>query len=524
VGSSVGYAYDQRGLLPSITCPDDKIVTYTRDALGRIDSVTYDGTLLANSYYLGDTVISKTLAHIKYTAAVDTLGRVTGETFTAISTGTPFMTHSYDYTGHSNRLDERNGIDYTFDGLGKLTAEDSTSYTSDILGNPTNAVDDGLTYGLDGEDRIVDVDDGGGVFAEYGYDRLGRRAKKAVDGIDTNFVYDLFGNVIAEYEDGSWSRDYIYGAVGEVVYMRSPQTSEMNDALANFIDFAEAWLCYPYCTQDELLWDVNADDQINLIDWAAADANDLSGAFLTNGYYLLTDFRNSVIGKVNPDGGVDEIFYDAWGTPYVSQGVDLEGLSILWNGYYYDYETGNYYLRNRYYSPLERRFLTEDPHGINPDENWNNPFGIQRQYADGYALQVYAKGDPVNNRDDWGLTTIIEYRNPGLTGHAGLLVDGRDYDFGPLSGSTGPGQSPWQGSRVNMTTDATTYALKLKKRGYMLAGPKKGIPCCKLKMRNAGICVKYVAVEWDGTEYHWLMRSCRNFVKDAKYKCCLIRK
>ncbi|HRT52266.1 MAG TPA: hypothetical protein P5279_17385, partial [Anaerohalosphaeraceae bacterium] len=83
MGSSVGYAYDQRGLLPSITCPDDKIVTYTRDALGRIDSVTYDGTLLANSYYLGDTVISKTLAHIKYTAAVDTLGRVTGETFTA---------------------------------------------------------------------------------------------------------------------------------------------------------------------------------------------------------------------------------------------------------------------------------------------------------------------------------------------------------------------------------------------------------------------------------------------------------
>ncbi|HRT52268.1 MAG TPA: RHS repeat-associated core domain-containing protein [Anaerohalosphaeraceae bacterium] len=401
--SSVAYTYDQRGLLASITYPNGKTVVYVRDALGRVESVSYEGKTLVEYGYLGDTVISRTLANIEYAAAVDTLGRVTGETFTAISTGTPFMTHSYDYTGHSYRLDERNGIDYTFDGLGKLTAEDSTSYTSDILGNPTNAVDDGLTYGLDNEDRIVDVDDGGGVFAEYGYDRLGRRAKKAVDGIDTNFVYDLFGNVIAEYEDGSWSRDYIYGAVGEVVYMRSPQTSEMNDALANFIDFAEAWLCYPYCTQDELLWDVNADDQINLIDWAAADANDLSGAFLTNGYYLLTDFRNSVIGKVNPDGGVDEIFYDAWGTPYVSQGVDLEGLSILWNGYYYDYETGNYYLRNRYYSPLERRFLTEDPHGINPDENWNNPFGVQRQYSDGCGLQVYAQGDPVNKRDAWGL-------------------------------------------------------------------------------------------------------------------------
>jgi len=186
-------------------------------------------------------------------------------------------------------------------------------------------------------------------------------------------------------------------------HMRSPQTSHMNDALANFIDFAEAWLCYPYCTQDELLWDINADDQINLIDWAAADANDLSGAFLTNGCYLLTDFRNSVIGKVNPDGGVDEISYDAWGTPYVSQGVDLEGLSILWNGYYFDNETGNYFLRNRYYSPPERRFLTQDPHGVNPDENWNNPFSIKDQYDDGCGLRVYAQGDPLNNRDDWGL-------------------------------------------------------------------------------------------------------------------------
>ncbi|HPD48640.1 MAG TPA: RHS repeat-associated core domain-containing protein [Anaerohalosphaeraceae bacterium] len=402
--SSVSYGYDQRGLLTSITYPDEKTVAYTRDALGRIDSVTYDGKTLVEYGYLGDTVISKTLAHIEYTAAVDTLGRVTGETFTAISTGTPFMTHSYDYTGHSNRLDERNGIDYTFDGLGKLTAEDSTSYTSDILGNPTNAPAGGLTYGLDDEDRIVDVDDGGGVFAEYGYDRLGRRARKTADGVGVNFVYDLFGNVIAEYEDGSWSRDYVYGAAGEVVYMRCPQTSEMNDALENLVDFAEAWLCCPDCTIEQLVWDVNEDDQVNLIDWTAAvEANNFDGAFLINGYYLLTDFRNSVIGKVNPGGSVDEISYDAWGIPYVSQGVDLEGLSILWNGYYYDMESGNYYLRNRYYSPLERRFLTEDPHGINPDENWNNPFDIQRQYSDGCGLQVYAQGDPVNNRDAWGL-------------------------------------------------------------------------------------------------------------------------
>lgn len=404
--SSVAYGYDQRGLLTSITYPNEKTVLYKRDAMGRIESVSYEGKTLVEYGYLGDTLISKTMpnADIEYMAAVDTLGRITGETFSDISTSTAFITNSYDYTSHSSRLDERNGIIYGFDTLGKLTSEDSTSYTSDILGNPTNASDDGLTYGLDNEDRIADVDDGGGIFAEYEYDRLGRQAKRSVSGADTHFVYDLFGNVIAEYEDGNWSHDYIYGAAGEVVYMRFPQTTEMNDALENFVGFIDAWLCYPGCTQDDLQWDSNADDQINLIDWAVAvDANDFAGAFMTNGRYLLTDFHNSVIGKVNLDGSVDEISYNAWGIPYVTQGADLEGLSIFWNGYYLDSESGNYYLRNRYYSPVERRFLTEDPHGINPDGNWNNPFGVRRQYSDGYGLRVYAQSDPVNNGDPWGL-------------------------------------------------------------------------------------------------------------------------
>lgn len=402
--SSVAYTYDQRGLLTSLTYPNEKTVVYKRDALGRVESVSYEDKTLVEYGYLGDRIISKTMANanIEYTAAVDTLGRITGETFSEIPTSQSFIANSYGYTSHSNRLDERNGIDYGFDTLGRVTGEDAMSYTCDILGNPTNAVDDGLTYGLDNEERIQQVSDALGVLGTYEYDRLGRRAKKTADGVDTNFVYDFFGNVIAEYSGGNWSRDYIYGGMGEVVYMRFPQTSEMNDALDNFVNFVDAWLCYPDCTQDDLQWDSNADNQINLIDWVA-DANDFAGAFVTNGRYLLTDFRNSVIGKVNLDGSVDEISYNAWGTPYVMQGTDIEGLSILWNGYFYDYETGDYYLRNRYYSPLERRFLTDDPHGINPDGTWSNGFDIQRQYSDGYGLQVYAQGDPVNNRDDWGL-------------------------------------------------------------------------------------------------------------------------
>ena len=200
--------------------------------------------------------------------------------------------------------------------------------------------------------------------------------------------------------------------------------------------------------------------------------------------------------------------------------------------HYYDMESGNYYLRNRYYSPFERRFLTEDPHGINPDENWNNPFDIQRQYSDGCGLQVYAQGDPVNNRDGWGLTTIIEYRNLGPLGHAGLLVDGRDIDFGPLSNITNEwvyaGISPWERSDGNNDQTgpdptANRYNLTMSRSWLrkMDAGPKKGVACCKLTLKNAAICVKYVSREWDGSPYLLGVQDCRTFVWEAATRCCL---
>ncbi|AQQ70728.1 hypothetical protein SMSP2_01089 [Limihaloglobus sulfuriphilus] len=162
------------------------------------------------------------------------------------------------------------------------------------------------------------------------------------------------GNVISEYEQigtGSinWARDYVYGAGGEVVYMQMPPDS-YTTVYEWFADFADAWLCSPDCSLEELAaWDTNNDDEIDsddLVEWVPVIADEV---FYSQRSYLLTDSRGSVIAKTNDVGGIDEIIYDAWGNASVAQGVDLQGLSVLWNGYYLDYETGNYYLRNRYY-------------------------------------------------------------------------------------------------------------------------------------------------------------------------------
>lgn len=191
------------------------------------------------------------------------------------------------------------------------------------------------------------------------------------------------------------------------IYINFFASATQIEGVANFLEFADAWLCAVPDGCFDSYWDRDDSNSINFIDFAMiADDGDFNGFCENQHRYILTDFHNSVVGITDANGVITEIAYNAWGTP--SYSGYIEGLSILWNGYYYDSETGNYYLRNRYYSPIERKFITEDPRGIKPDENWNNRFSILSQYDDGFGLEVYAEGDSINGRDDWGLACVYK--------------------------------------------------------------------------------------------------------------------
>ena len=56
-----------------------------------------------------------------------------------------------------------------------------------------------------------------------------------------------------------------------------------------------------------------------------------------------------------------EYDYDAYGNVVSCTENGIEN-PIRYAGYYYDTDTDNYYLKNRYYSPYQGRFLTEDPY------------------------------------------------------------------------------------------------------------------------------------------------------------------
>ena len=125
--------------------------------------------------------------------------------------------------------------------------------------------------------------------------------------------------------------------------------------------------------------------------------------------YVVTNALGDVIALYDKNGNaVVEYQYDAWGNIISiknGDGTALSGDAVAWNdinpfryrSYYYDAETGLYYLNSRYYDCETGRFLNSDDAsmlGVNQDFNsfnlfvycGNNP--IVREDASGHAWET----------------------------------------------------------------------------------------------------------------------------------------
>jgi RHS repeat-associated protein len=72
-------------------------------------------------------------------------------------------------------------------------------------------------------------------------------------------------------------------------------------------------------------------------------------------------------------------------------------------GYYYDEETGLYYLKARYYDPKIYRFISRDPIEKAPElADLQNPLSLNPY--------LYCEDDPVNHTDSGGY-----HKNPSFT-------------------------------------------------------------------------------------------------------------
>ena len=129
-------------------------------------------------------------------------------------------------------------------------------------------------------------------------------------------------------------------------------------------------------------------------------------------YYYRRNLQGDVIAIYDANGTrTVEYAYDAFGKCTVKYSTisDLAyNNPIRYRGYYFDHETGLYYLNARYYNPQWRRFISPD------DTAYLDPESVN-----GLNLYVYCNNDPVNNIDPSG----HEWYNP-LTWDWGEIVKG----------------------------------------------------------------------------------------------------
>jgi len=136
------------------------------------------------------------------------------------------------------------------------------------------------------------------------------------------------------------------------------------------------------------------------------DATGASGFTYNNTpYYYLKNAQGDVIGIANSTGTVvTEYSYDAWGNPVTTTDNEIGQLNpIRYRGYYYDTETGLYYVSSRYYDSEVGRWISPEP----------NVYAGAFDSGSGllaYNAYAYCANNPVNFSDPTGeflLSTLI---------------------------------------------------------------------------------------------------------------------
>ena len=379
--------------LNTLTYPSGLILTYQRDADGRISGISADGqTVIGNvTYQPFGPVKSMTAGALSVSRSFDQRYQVSG-----IQAGTVMnLTYTYDGTGNVKTI---SGItkppiapgttDYSIPaGTSRIsgsTGQTAKTYTYDNAGKITS---DGVrTFTYNQNSQLIRVTAGTSVIAEYAYDGFGRRVKKTAGGKTVLYHYDYDGNLTAETDGaGNPLRDYVW-LNGEPAGMKLYGTGA-------------GW------------------------------------------YWFLNDHLGTPQKMVDSAG---QVVWEAGYMPFGEARVliaDIEN-NLRFPGQYYDKETGLHYNYHRYYDPDTGRYLTPDPIGLegglnlyvyvdgNP-VNFIDPEGLEAAILPGpvpLPMIIPPKTDAQNEADRQLAEAVhdawMEYVHPSLTAAGDLLYGG----------------------------------------------------------------------------------------------------
>jgi RHS repeat-associated protein len=316
-------------------------ISYTYDSLGNITEIHEGGTLVASYEYddLNQLIYAlDTKAKKIYDYTYDAGGNITrlrmqSYTTDPVNPTVPMYVSIYYYDDPSwpDKLTQirTTGFDSNFN---VYTRQFTPGY--DTIGNPSNWRDS-MSFDWTRGRRLSSITAPGSMFS-YSYNDSGIRTSKTVNATTTN--YTLSGSKIYRQTDGTNTLEFFYDESGQLL------------------------------------------------------------GFTTAGvkYWYVRNLQGDIIGIIDDSGNqVVSYSYDAWGNLLSTTGSLASTIGVLnpfrYRGYYFDSETGFYYLNSRYYDPEVGRFLNVDREisGVADDIR-------------GYNAFIYCFNNPTNMSDENG--------------------------------------------------------------------------------------------------------------------------
>ena len=401
------YAYDASGQLAQQSSTAGEEYNYEYDSLGRL--------IRSNEY--NDGTFEQRTEHI-----YDASNRLTKQSWYNAG-GTTTMSYAYSTTTglltslNANLVGTSIPVAYTYQGANQLRSKaigsvmtkaynfgTSSGYRT-ALPNFVNYRDpDGnLIYGdycvYDGNGRIVSIADSGNtssVRATYGYDEQGQLTSAAVGGTRYAYTYDTAGNLITK-TDGGTSHSYTYGNGAwrdlltaydgkSITYSGGNPTKYYNGSTFTWTQGRKLAIAKVGNTNISYTYDMAGVRSSKTVGSTKYDFTTLSGLVTrqTGGgktidfvydennqplamkynntlYYYVLNAQGDVVRIVNSSRSVVASYtYDPWGKIISSSGTLADINPLRYRGYYYDSETGFYYLQSRYYDPEIGRFINAD--------------------------------------------------------------------------------------------------------------------------------------------------------------------
>ena len=129
-------------------------------------------------------------------------------------------------------------------------------------------------------------------------------------------------------------------------------------------------------------------------------------------YYYILNLQGDVVQIIDANGVMQaEYIYSPWGEVISAEGDLAEVNPLRYRGYYYDSETGFYYLQSRYYDPENHRFINADTYASTDSSD-----------AISCNVFAYCLNDPVNRSDSDGNKSLKDIAKSAIKGFVKHVV------------------------------------------------------------------------------------------------------